>query len=1124
LLFGLLALQNNFIDRDTLVAALAAWIADKSRDLGRVLLERGAVDPDTHALLEALVRKHLTLHRGDPAASLAPLSSVGSACEDIERLADPDLHTSLARVCTNHDRLDPDATAPRARAPGSSTATGVRFRILRLHRTGGLGAVYVAHDEELHREVALKEIRDRHAHDPESRSRFLREAEITGRLEHPGIIPVYGLGTYDDGRPFYAMRFINGDNLKDAIARFHDADATKRDPGERTLALRELLRRFIDVCNAMAYAHSRGILHRDLKPNNVLLGPYGETLVVDWGLAKPVGRPKEGPLTPEETLRPDSSDSGTATRPGDTPGTPSYMSPEQASGDLSKLGLLSDVYSLGATLYCLLTGRAPVDDPDVEVVLRMVRRGDFQPPRAVNLAIHPALEAICLKAMALLPEERYASPIALADEIEHWLAGEPVSAYSENRAERLTRWMGRHRTAVRAALATLLILTVAATAFAVFLDQARRQVKQSLKNEQLALAQVKEESAKGELLLHEAQRQRNLADEKTRLALETMSLLEGIVSIEGPGQDDPRKRLASIKAVLAENNELLSDPIARLNLDFEAKELPTRKPSTKSKGWEIGGAGFEVQIDPTAAHSGRQSLRIQFRRGSFDRVSRFWKEISLATTPARQVRLSGYIKTEGISTGYAGLWCRVDGMDGTIALDTMGDRYLQVDLKTGRGLWDDKLKGRGVRGTTPWTRFQIELPIAAGATRIAFGGLLAGNGTAWFDDLAVDLDCKPLAETRAALLAPRPATDLGLNLDFEVDEPMFETPRGWNLSRKDTTNLGTWGTGYEWEIDTKTAESGRQSLRVGSTGKAASKQFAVFLQSISASVALGKRIRLGGSIKTDGVTTGSALLWCRIDGQNGRNLGFDNMLVRNGADGVTKDDDRGVRGTTPWKRYEIDLDVDARAESIVFGGMLAGEGTAWFDDLAIDVNGRPLAEFLAAAPTREQIVSGVAKAYRPLAFRAQEPSDWTRLGTDAVSLPVEGEVIRAWRTRSNDEVIIFSQESNQAISPRGVLDGSVWAAKIAFKAEVKAAEVKTVAGMQAMWLVFTGKGTGRQVDGSGDVPTTQHWIAIPRGKDVLVLLLSSPTDRYRAALKEFEAMLETLTVEGKQTKEQAEAR
>ena len=170
---------------------------------------------------------------------------------------------------------------------------GRRFRILRPHARGGLGEVFVAQDEELHREVALKEIQERHADHPESRARFLLEAEITGGLEHPGIVPVYGLGQYADGRPFYAMRFIKGDSLKDAIERFHKEDARRRAASERSLELRKLLGRFVDVCDAIAYAHSRGVLHRDLKPGNVMLGKYGETLVVDWGLAKPVGGPAD---------------------------------------------------------------------------------------------------------------------------------------------------------------------------------------------------------------------------------------------------------------------------------------------------------------------------------------------------------------------------------------------------------------------------------------------------------------------------------------------------------------------------------------------------------------------------------------------------------------------------------------------------------------------------------------------------------------------------------------------------------------------------------------------------------------------------------------------------------------
>ena len=159
------------------------------------------------------------------------------------------------------------------------------------HARGGIGVVSVAFDAELQREVALKQIKSESADDPDSRARFLLEAEVTGRLEHPGIVPVYGLGFDDQGRPYYAMRFVRGITLEEAIAKFHEADAARgRDPQERTLELRQLLGRFVSVCHTMAYAHSRGVLHRDLKPANVLLGPYNETLIVDWGLAKVLGR------------------------------------------------------------------------------------------------------------------------------------------------------------------------------------------------------------------------------------------------------------------------------------------------------------------------------------------------------------------------------------------------------------------------------------------------------------------------------------------------------------------------------------------------------------------------------------------------------------------------------------------------------------------------------------------------------------------------------------------------------------------------------------------------------------------------------------------------------------------
>ena len=234
-----------------------------------------------------------------------------------------------------------------------------------------------------------------------------------------------------------------------------------------------MLRQFLDVCNAIDYAHSRGVLHRDIKPNNIIVGKHGETLVVDWGVAKPLGRVELGKEGGERTLVPSFASGSTETLPGSTLGTPAYMSPEQAIGDLDRLGPRSDVYSLGATLYYLLTGKPPLEGK-VADVLRDVKRA-LPAPRTIDRTIDKALEAICLKAMATDPSNRYATPQALADDIEHWLADEPVKAYPEKRLHRLGRWLRHHRTWTYAAVAALLGISVAATFGVLVVDGARRR-------------------------------------------------------------------------------------------------------------------------------------------------------------------------------------------------------------------------------------------------------------------------------------------------------------------------------------------------------------------------------------------------------------------------------------------------------------------------------------------------------------------------------------------------------------------------------------------------------------------------------------------------------------------------
>lgn len=392
----------------------------------------------------------------EPADCESPLEDVIPILDRAEDL----LH--LADTCESDD--------PFHTVPVKSTHERSRFQILRPLGKGGLGIVSVARDEELEREVALKEIQPRLADDPESRDRFEREAKITGALEHPGIVPVYGLGARGNGRLYYAMRLIRGESLKEAIERsFQTFPATGCQ--ERAAELRKLLNRFVDACNAVAYAHSRHVVHRDIKPDNIMLGRYGETLVVDWGLAKPLDqveprRTVVAAKTCEGPLRL-TTGSSTATRMGSMLGTPQFMSPEQAEGRLDQAGPKSDIYSLGATLYFLLTGRTPFECTELHEILSRVRSGTYPTPRQVRCDVAAPLEAICLKAMALDPSDRYESAGDLAEEIECWLGDEPVAAYTESWRQRVARWSRRHRAWTQAgaiALAAVAITGMIATA------------------------------------------------------------------------------------------------------------------------------------------------------------------------------------------------------------------------------------------------------------------------------------------------------------------------------------------------------------------------------------------------------------------------------------------------------------------------------------------------------------------------------------------------------------------------------------------------------------------------------------------------------------------------------------
>ncbi|MCM2272248.1 MAG: serine/threonine protein kinase [candidate division Zixibacteria bacterium] len=295
--------------------------------------------------------------------------------------------------------------------------SGTKYRMIEKIASGGMGSVYLVLDGELDRKVALKVLTV-----PDSSGqmahRMIREAKVIARLEHPAIVPIHDVGLLPDGRVFYIMKYVEGVTL----ARFR----------ERHLSVPDLIRLFQRIVDAVAFVHSRSILHRDLKPSNIMVGSFGEVLVMDFGLAVAHAHKAEN-QTPTSAQAPTANLEKTAS--GEIMGTPAYMSPEQASGDGESVDQRSDIYSLGAVLYYLLTERHPSFSP----------AGELIHPRQFNREISRRIEAICLRCMSQSRESRYQSAESLARDLVRYLDDEPVDAYRERLWEVATRWAARNK-------------------------------------------------------------------------------------------------------------------------------------------------------------------------------------------------------------------------------------------------------------------------------------------------------------------------------------------------------------------------------------------------------------------------------------------------------------------------------------------------------------------------------------------------------------------------------------------------------------------------------------------------------------------------------------------------------
>ncbi len=470
-LAGLL-LDEQLVDERKLEKALSDWTIHGCEPLLDHLVTTGVIASSDSEALDAKVT-----------ACLGQLTSEGSP--DVSAGADD---YSVTVVPLNQlDLNGRAATLLGVSSPLASQHTQ-QFRrftedytLLRKLGQGGLGIVWLARDNSLSRYVAIKEVTEAAQHNPTAISRFRREAVITGRLEHPSIVPVHQYAEdLETGRTFYAMRFLGKRTLQDAIAEYHERrESEDHDP----MLLHHLLSAFVSVCQAIAYAHSKDVVHRDLKPENVALDGFGQVIVLDWGLAKLIGEADLLDDLPSDFGH--SEERSDQTVAGQVMGTPMYMSPEQATGRIDEIDERTDVYGLGAILFAILTGYAPHElshrslssQSKMGELLTAIVSHPTPRPSDLNPEVVPELDAICSRALAKKRYARYESASDLAEDVQRWMAGEPVSSYDAPWQKRAQRWVRNHHRLSQfiAGLTTMILVAAISMGYVAHQDRLAEQ-------------------------------------------------------------------------------------------------------------------------------------------------------------------------------------------------------------------------------------------------------------------------------------------------------------------------------------------------------------------------------------------------------------------------------------------------------------------------------------------------------------------------------------------------------------------------------------------------------------------------------------------------------------------------